>query len=273
MPSRTRTIREDDLWDLAERLDLPSVVLDGLRAPAGPAGRLVSSGAGCRLATFDDPVSGLRWELPARSLRALRSAAVVTLSARHLLAPGVVTAGVLGAAPTVWWHVAALCRHVRSISHVTVCTGGGPVPPRLADQLDLAGVGFCRVPTPADAAFGATLLVALGDADRPERTVSCDDLTAGAVLIEAEPASLAGLHGLADEVLRADELAGVPPAGRPPGDGFLLVGPPGPDRVSGLDTVVAAALAAAVGGPPDVVGPGPRRAPGPAAGGAGRGGG
>lgn len=258
MPGGIRTLDEDAVWSLAEHLDVPSVLDAAARqatglstAPVprparvdradqasltdapGPTGERARAAA---MTVVRDPSTGQYAELPTAVLCSLRTAGCAAAAARRLVTPGVLTVGVAGTAPEVWWHVAELCWSLRLVSHVAVTADVSTAPPRLADQLDLAGVGLTAACTPQAAVFGASLVVATGPV-----LITAEHLTAGALVIEATPGAFPlALQGHADAVVPADaDGSGVIRDGASD-SGFTLVLPP--THTLALDAALAAEL-------------------------------
>lgn len=143
--------------------------------PVGPAAELL---------LLDDLVAGGRCVMPSSALYVFRTAALATLAARELVAPGVVTAAVLGSGFVAQASLSLIARNLFGLSHVAVCPDSEdlniPLAPRVVDQLDLAGVGWLMTTAVAEAVFGATLIVAtIGRA----RWLEIGQLPKGAVLI------------------------------------------------------------------------------------------
>ncbi|MGL5859404.1 MAG: hypothetical protein ACRC35_13555 [Angustibacter sp.] len=109
---------------------------------------------------------------------------LAVLAARHLLAPGVVTASVIGSGTALELQLVAIRAHVPDVSHVAVATVAGPPPDRVVlDLLDRDGIEVSLVPTSADAVFGATLVV-LTQPTRPDE-LGTSRLAKGTVLVNA----------------------------------------------------------------------------------------
>lgn len=270
MPGRTLRLDADALWSLAEELDVATALHAAVLVPADPGGEVVRP----------DPASvvfrdrGDEVHLPAADLVALRDAALAAATARRLVAPGVVTAGVISTCDTVGapdparpsedrrapWHLGVLCRSVPDISHVAVFTDGRPLPPRVLDQLDLAGIGLTVTATPAEAVTGATLVLTLGAGSGR----LAHRLARGAVLVNAGPHPAPDdTLGSVDRVCAGEDLiralTGAAP-GRAGPDETILVEPPPPTLGRELDAALAHLLATTAldrDRPPDldVVGP------------------
>lgn len=215
-----RSLTEENLWELAERIDVPAA----LRMPDPPDRLRAEPGDGETL-RFADLKTDETALLPAAAFRAMRRAAWAATVALDLLPPSVVTAGVVAGPRTAWWHAWMLSQALTGITHIAV-TAPGPVPTRLTDRLELAGVCISVGCGARAAAFGATLVVT------DERTaLSPESVTGGAILIEAVRDC-------------------YPPALRtPPEDGrarpFQIIPPPDEHRAAAMDSVLATALLSA----------------------------
>jgi hypothetical protein len=139
----TRSFDDAALWELARRVDVIDPPAGGW-VPEGPAGE------------YRNAVSGELVAFPPAGLRMLWRAAGAAGVARRAAPPGVLTAGVVGADPEVWWYVAVLCRAVPAISDVAVTT---EPPRRLAAELAEAGVELSIV---NDVRYGSSLVVVVG---------------------------------------------------------------------------------------------------------------
>jgi ornithine cyclodeaminase/alanine dehydrogenase-like protein (mu-crystallin family) len=151
-----------------------------------PSGTEAADVATAELVLLDDLIADAGCVLPTASLRAVRAAGLTALAARELLAPGVVTAAVLGSGPAVQPQLTVIARHVPDVSHIAICPTGdrnvSPVEPRVLDQIDLAGIGLSVNSAVDEAVFGANLVVATGTI--PSR-LELAHLTRGAVLVNA----------------------------------------------------------------------------------------
>lgn len=227
MRGGTRTLTDDDLWALTEHVDVSVVLraaLAELPAPgtAQVAGRHPDDDSVLLLA---DPLTGGKAELPAAVVRAIRQAGCAAAAAVDLLPPAVITAGVVGTAPDVWWHARVLCQALPAITHIAVTAASTP-PARLVDHLDLAGVGLAVAADAQTAAFGANLVVAAGPAE-----LTTEGITAGAVLVEAvSDAYPPSLRTQVDDLQHP----------------FHLVPPPASCHSPGLDAILGAALLASL---------------------------
>jgi ornithine cyclodeaminase/alanine dehydrogenase-like protein (mu-crystallin family) len=127
--------------------------------------------------------------LPAASLRAFQSAALTALAARALLAPGGVTAALVGTSHAVQLELGIIAQYVPDISHVAVYLAtpeAGALGAGVLDQLELSGIGLSTVAAPAAAVFGANLVVTTGDLRHEDlRGLRANQLAAGAVLVNA----------------------------------------------------------------------------------------
>ncbi|PRY35769.1 hypothetical protein [Umezawaea tangerina] len=179
----------DDLCTAIAGVDPVPVLAAELMAARGDAGAVSGvrwGEARGEFAVLEDTATGERCALPAVALRAYRAAALTALAARQLLAPGVVTASVIGSGLAAQLQLMVIARHVPDVSHVAVCalTGdrGLPVSTRVVDQLDHAGIGLAVTTHVDEAVFGANLVAVTGfDAD----VMRIDHLAKGAVLVNA----------------------------------------------------------------------------------------
>jgi len=160
--------------------------------------------------------AGLDCAIPAAILRMIHAAALAALATRELLVPGGVTVAMLGTRYATQAQLAVLARHVPDIVHVAVRItdqpGGGPLEPRLIDQLDLAGIGLSVVTDLADSLFGANLVVAASEHALTEGAghATVRDLVRGTLLVNSSGHDLP--EGLLDRVdqIYVDDLALVP---------------------------------------------------------------
>lgn len=116
------------------------------------------------LVLLDDREGGGRCLLPSSALCSLRTAAMVALAARELVAPGVITAAVLGFGLVAQDTLLLLERTLTGLSHAAICPGED-APDRAACHaviaaLDRAGIGWSLSTAVAESVFGATLVVA-----------------------------------------------------------------------------------------------------------------
>jgi ornithine cyclodeaminase/alanine dehydrogenase-like protein (mu-crystallin family) len=135
--------------------------------------------------------------MPAAGLHACRFAVLTALATRHLLAPGVVTASVIGSGLALELQLVALHAHVPDVSHIAVATVGSTPPDQaVLDLLDRDGIGLSLVDTPAAAVFGANLVVLAGGT-----RLEAQRLAKGAVLVittgvDPSAALLGGVHAV-----------------------------------------------------------------------------
>ncbi|MCT2587648.1 hypothetical protein [Actinophytocola gossypii] len=214
MNNDLRQLNTDELVSAWTAIDPVRVLAVGLverSAEREPAGRFHSYARTADAVLFEDLRAGRRCVLPAEALIACHTAALATVAARTLVAPGVVTAAVLGSGPVLPLLLTLLTRHVPGLSHVAVCPAGGPLGPDVLDQLDEAGIGWSFTDVPAEAALGATLVVALA-ADLARQVPGPP--TAGALLVYVAGSDLA--DDVADSVSQfyVDDAALVDPARR-----------------------------------------------------------
>ena len=185
----------DDLWRLLREIDpveLVSTQLNGRTGKESP-GRFRENG-GRRsdgLVLLDDADTGVSCLLPASCLALIRIAALATLAAAELLAPGQVTVGLLASGEAARLHLATLTRHLPDIGDVALC------PDRdrylgVQDLLDQAGIGLSVTTSADEAAFGANLLITTG---RGHDRLCLGHLARGALLVNS-----AG-HDLPDDLV------------------------------------------------------------------------
>lgn len=194
-------LRAYEVWSALEVVDPVAVLAEDLIGRcvdrAGhtrkPVGRLVPwSGPGRNgndLVMLDHPDAKVSCVLPAHSLRTALAASLAAVAARELLLSGGVTVAMLGSAEITQPQLSLIARHVPDISHVALCLAGDrrSVEPKLADQLELSGIGLSVVPTLADAVFGANLVVATNHsaANQDLDSLRLGQLARGAVLVNA----------------------------------------------------------------------------------------
>jgi ornithine cyclodeaminase/alanine dehydrogenase-like protein (mu-crystallin family) len=181
----------DPVAVLAEDLIGRTVGRSGHTRTAG--GRLVTwSGSapdGGQYVLLEHPEAALPCVMPEDSLRTSLGAALAAVAARELLLSGGVTVAMLCPAEAAEPQLAVIARYVPDISHVALCLVGDSrtVEPKLADLLELSGIGLSVVRTLADAVFGANLVIvtnhntAAQDPDLPRR----GRLARGTVLVNA----------------------------------------------------------------------------------------
>lgn len=208
MDGPTLRLSTDDLCTAIAGVDPVPVLAAELMAARGDGG----AAPGVRweepcgeFAVLEDMATGERCALPAAALRAYRAAALTALAARQLLAPGVVTASVIGSGLATRLQLMVIARHVPDVSHIAVTGDRGlPVSTRVVDQLDHAGIGLAVTTHVDEAVFGANLVAVTGfDAD----AMRIDHLAKGAVLVNATGRDLPdGLVDGANQVY-VDDLA------------------------------------------------------------------
>ncbi|HEX6354997.1 hypothetical protein [Actinophytocola sp.] len=195
-------LRSHEVWSALEATDPVATMAEyligrvvratghGRRSP----GRLSSwrelGADGAELVLLDVPDAPGPCVVPAQSLRDSVAAALTAVAARELLMSAGVTMAVFGPAGVAQPQLAVVARHVPDISHVALCSasmGTEHVEPRLADQLELSGIGLSVVPTVAEAVFGANLVIATDHTatanDLAELRI--DQLARGALLVNA----------------------------------------------------------------------------------------
>ena len=204
MNAMTLRLSNDDLRHVVEDVDAVQAVAATLIArSAGREGwtSLAAEGITVRedgeTAIYEAQEDGRRCEMPAAGLHAYRCAVLTALATRHLLVPGVVTASVIGSGLALELQLAVLRTHVPNVSHIAVATVGNPPPEQaVLDRLDRDGIGFSFVETPADAMFGANLVVLAG-----ATRLGAPRLAKGAVLVnttgvDLPVALLDGVHAV-----------------------------------------------------------------------------
>ncbi|MGW6445200.1 hypothetical protein [Lentzea sp. NPDC055074] len=170
MNATTLRLSNDDLRHVVEDADAVQAMATALIARS--AGRedltgLAAVGAAVRddgeTAIYETAQDRQRCVMSAAGLREYRLAVLTALATRHLVAPGVVTASVIGSGFALELQLTILRTHVPNVSHIAVATLGNQPPDRaVLDRLDRDGIGFSLVETPADAMFGANLVVLAG---------------------------------------------------------------------------------------------------------------
>src|SRR6266567_6334937 len=117
---------------------------------------------GTEWVVLEDLRSGPLCVLPTTSLMAGRIAALTGLAARTLLAPGPVTAAIVGSGPAVRPQMVVITGHLRGVGRITVCPTRQPygslVESSLLDHVDLAGIGFAVATAVAEAVDAANLV-------------------------------------------------------------------------------------------------------------------
>lgn len=204
MNALTLRLSNDDLRRVVEDVDAVQATATALITRS--AGRedlngLATEGATVHnegdTAIYETPEDGQCCVMPAAGLRDYRLAVLTALATRNLLAPGVVTASVIGSGLALELQLAVLRTHVPNVSHIAVATlGNNPPDQAVLDQLDRDGIGISFVETPADAMFGANLVVLAG-----ATRLGTTRLAKGAVFVNATgvdlPAALLdGVHAV-----------------------------------------------------------------------------
>lgn len=185
----TLRLTTDDVWCLIGKIDPVELVTTQLSGRPGEAcpGRFRTNGTrrSDGLVLLDDAHTGVRCLLPASCLALLRMAALATIAAAELLAPGHVTVGLLASGEAAQLQLATLVRHLPDIGDVALCPGNdrylGPVA-RVRELLDQAGIGLSVASTVGEAAFGANLLITTG---RGHDRLCPGHLARGALLVNA----------------------------------------------------------------------------------------
>ncbi len=163
-----RALEDIDLLELlAERLTRRARAAETASAPAAPPrhpnGAAPSAGAGLEETAVDDPGTGARALLPTATLRLIQAAGLAALASRELVAPGVVTAAVVGSGLALRLQVGVLARYLPALSHIALSGAiSDPLAPLargVLDQLELAGIGWSTAADPRRAALGASLYV------------------------------------------------------------------------------------------------------------------
>jgi hypothetical protein len=130
MDSRVRQLTTDELagaWSSINPVQvLCEALVERLAPERGPVGGFHPWLPADDLVLLDDLRMGRRCVLPTATLTVFQTAALVTVAARALITPGVVTAAVLGSGSVLPPLLALVTRHVSGLSHVAVCPGGGP---------------------------------------------------------------------------------------------------------------------------------------------------
>lgn len=141
-------------------------------------------------------------------LRALHAAALVTLAARELLAPGPVHSAVLGIGAVVQPLLTMIARRLPAVCRIVVCPAtvgqGHAVGVRAIEQIDLAGVELSVTDDIAEAVAGAKLVIVTDDI---AGELGHDTVARGALVVNAGGADLpAGLVAAVDQCY-VDDLA------------------------------------------------------------------
>jgi hypothetical protein len=182
------------------RLSLDEVhrILDDLDPIALLAGEL--SGAaeaehGCRLevetrlteshVALRDPDSQIRFLVPSKALKAVRSAGLAAIAARLLVPAGAATVCVIGSGYPAELMVRMVVRYVVGVTHVAVCAVDGSVDAiithRLIDELELSGIGLAVTSRVDEATFGANLVGVAGT--QPVMDLRIRHIARGAVIV------------------------------------------------------------------------------------------
>jgi ornithine cyclodeaminase/alanine dehydrogenase-like protein (mu-crystallin family) len=110
------------------------------------------------------------------------------------MVPGGVTVALVGMAAAVQPHLAVIARHMPDISHVAVHLAdvdeaghAAAIPPEQVDQLELSGIRLTVAGSPADAVFGANLVIVAGHGPAREYldALRLGQFARGAVLVNA----------------------------------------------------------------------------------------
>ncbi|OLR92483.1 hypothetical protein [Actinokineospora bangkokensis] len=208
-------------------VDLDPAVLD-------PAGQ---DGDGLLLVEDDDA----RFLVPAAGLRAVHAAALATLAARELVAPGPVRAVVLGTGAVLRPQLTMIVRRLPTVRHITVHPAGARIDPGALAEVDLTSVTLSVAEDVGAAVEGARLVFAHDGA----WVVPADRLAPGALVVRAGACPVRAAAAAVDQrftddpaaagdaVRLADVLTGAHP-GRATADAVVLVDLVG---AAGLDLV------------------------------------
>ncbi len=203
MDTPTLRLDNEDLRRVVEDVDVVQAVAAALIARSGGRHDWAAPTAGgvivgdSETAVYEWAGDGQRCAMPAAGLHAYRFAVLTALATRHLLPPGVVTASVIGSGLALELQLIALRAHVPDVSHIAVATVGNTPPDQaVLDLLDRDGIGLSLVETPADAVFGANLVVLAGGT-----RLEAQRLAKGAVLVnttgvDPSAALLGGVHAV-----------------------------------------------------------------------------
>ncbi|NGY63242.1 hypothetical protein G7043_30410 [Lentzea sp. NEAU-D13] len=204
MNALTLRLSNDDLRHVVQDVDAVQAMATALITRS--AGRedlssLAAEGAAVRndgeTAIYETPEDGERCVMPAAGLRDYRLAVLTALATRHLLVPGVVTASVIGSGFALELQLAVLRTHVPNVSHVAVAViGDEPLDQAVLDRLDRDGIGYSLVETPADAMFGATLVVLAGSTRLGTTRLAKGAVFVNATGVDLPPALLDGVHAV-----------------------------------------------------------------------------
>jgi hypothetical protein len=152
----------DDVWSAFEDVNPVGLVVDelvtgGLRKAGWPQ---VAKG----WTAVPDERAGGRTLISTAALCAARTAALAALAGQRFLPSAAVTAAVAGPEADLPLQAAVLARCMPALSHVAISQHASRVPPRLRDQLDLAGIGLYATEAVEQAVRGANLVLASGSA-------------------------------------------------------------------------------------------------------------
>ncbi|MFV2022385.1 hypothetical protein [Micromonospora sp. LOL_023] len=207
MSGRVLQLNTDELVSALHAVDavdlLAEELRDGVTGESGddtPDGRIIPLPGPDNLVLLEDQRVGRRCVLPAQTLAASRMAALATIAVRALVAPGAVTAAVLGPGSATSLLLPLILGRAGGLTHVAIFHGAGAssqehIQPQLLAELDRAGVGWTVTEAAADAVFGATLVVGL--VPRPDR-LDIGEPANGALLINTARVGFAG--GVVDQV-------------------------------------------------------------------------
>lgn len=234
MASPSVRLDRSDLWRLVNELNIVTAIHDALAFLITDPERAVLFHPDRPARGDTGRVDATDW--PIGELRALRGAGLAALAARTLLMPGVVTVGLAGVPACMSWHLAALCRFVPDISHIAVYGEESLSSHDLRKVLDRAGVGLSITSSAGDAAFGASLVIAVGAAIRD---ISVNDLARNVLVVNVgpDPTPLA-IRERAGHCYAHEELAYAltrPDSHRAVPDEILLVEPFSSDVLNHLD--------------------------------------
>jgi ornithine cyclodeaminase/alanine dehydrogenase-like protein (mu-crystallin family) len=196
-------LRADDVWTALEVIDPVEALAEDLigRQVERTGHRYIaadrvrpwdgSEQLGAECVELDCPGHSAPCVLPADSVRAAGAAALTTIAGRELLVAGGTTLAMLGPAEVAQPQLSMIARHIPDISHVALWMGSAAVPPaiepKLADQLDLEGIGVSVGSSVADSVFGANFVVTTSGQSVPADPVALrvDQLAPGTVLVNA----------------------------------------------------------------------------------------
>lgn len=142
----------DELWRVLDEVDPVDVLCATHRANGQ-----ITAFQGDEVLYHDDK-TGAQCVFPAEPLKALRVAALAVLAGRVMLAPGPVTATVIGDGLTAELSVSVIARYLPDVVHLSV--HNGQLSPRVKDQLDLDGIDVAVTTDISDAVFGASFILA-----------------------------------------------------------------------------------------------------------------